>query len=225
MISTSDSPQFYGRRRGRKLGPLKHTLMETLLPQVRLSDPQVGVITKESPTVFLEIGFGGGEHLANLAKENPHALCLGVEVFQNGVASLLQAIHEQSLKNIRIFPEDVRLLLPYLLDASLDKIFVLFPDPWPKKKHHERRLLNPSTFALFARLLKPQGRLIIASDDCSYLEHIHECLSSCEQLILCLEERKSLKERPQGWTITRYEEKALKAGRKPQYFVLTKRCP
>lgn len=223
MIPTFSKPNFYGRRHGRTLGSLKKELMEKLLPRVHLAAKDAATLVQNAPYAVLEIGFGGGEHLADFALNNPDITCLGVEVFKNGIASLLQKIHLQGIENIRIFPEDVRLLFPLIQKESLDHIFVLFPDPWPKKKHHFRRLLTPETFSLFVDFLKPHGRLTIASDDPSYLEQIHECMAQRPQLSLFLKDRTSVYQRPQNWTITKYEEKALKAGRIPEYFTLEKK--
>jgi tRNA (guanine-N7-)-methyltransferase len=216
---------FYGRRKGRALGAQKQSLMETLLPLHQVTLEEAPQLMAQAPYSILEIGFGGGEHLATQAVRKPHATCLGVEVFHNGIASLLEAIKKNDLKNVFIYPDDGRPLLAKFLEKTIDELFLLFPDPWPKKKHHERRLLSGPTLAHFSHLLKPTGTLTIASDDPSYLEHIQECLEASPHFQLFLENRKSIYERPQPWVITRYEEKALLEGRVPHYFTLKLKNP
>lgn len=215
MILKRVHPQFYGRRQGRAIGGLKQELMETLLPALSFSLDQLVNVMNNAPICVMEIGFGGGEHLAQRAQQNPHILYIGVEVFRNGVAALLEKIHLHGLKNICIFNEDVRLLFPFLSHHSLDGIYVLFPDPWPKKKHLQRRLLNAQTLTFFSELLKPKGFLTIASDDPSYTGQIIESYQQCGRFEYAIPTFK----RPQDWVITRYEEKALKAGRTPHYFL------
>ena len=152
----------YGRLRGRSLRPRQQMLMDELLPKILVSfqegdlDPQT-LFPKECQEVWLEIGFGGGEHLAAQAEAHPSIGFIGCEVFENGIASCLSHIDNASLGNVRIFPKDVRDLLSMLESQSLSRVFVLFPDPWPKTSHHKRRLIQKEFLDLVSRALKPGG--------------------------------------------------------------------
>jgi tRNA (guanine-N7-)-methyltransferase len=143
--------------------------METLLPKIALPDPALGLINVDqvipgASEVWLEIGFGGGEHMAAQAQRRPDVLVLGAEPFLNGAASALRHIDELKLINVRLHVGDARDLLAALPGASLDRVFILFPDPWPKARHHKRRLIQSETVAELARVLKPGGRLRFATD-------------------------------------------------------------
>ena len=145
----------YGRIKSRPIKPRQAALMESLLPQVTLDLTQPVPL---APETWLEIGFGGGEHLAAQAARNPGVLLLGAEPFQNGVASALRHLDAQGLSNVRILAGDARELLAALPDAAIDRAFILFPDPWPKTRHQKRRLIQPDVVAELARVLRPGGR-------------------------------------------------------------------
>jgi len=216
-----NSWQLYGRRHSRPLRKSKQQLMATLLPHLRIALDQPFAVPKEP--LWLEIGFGGGEHLAALAQQHPEISFLGCEPFVNGVASLLKAIDSFALSNIRITQEDARAVLQWLPDAAIERIYILFPDPWPKKRHHKRRLIQLETLAQLARVLQPEGQLIIATDHAGYLEWIQEIFA--QQVWFCadLQGRATLYERPPTWIASRYEEKALASGHQPGYLVFFKR--
>ncbi|HEX8232456.1 MAG TPA: tRNA (guanosine(46)-N7)-methyltransferase TrmB [Caulobacteraceae bacterium] len=125
-------------------------------------DPRA--LAPEARMVWVEIGFGGGEHLAAQGERNPQVLLLGAEPFVNGQASLLTQVEAKRLGNVRIHPGDARELLAVLSDGSVERLFILFPDPWPKARHHKRRLIQAETVAEFARVLAPGGRLRFATD-------------------------------------------------------------
>lgn len=176
--------QVFGRRQGKKLRKHQAVLMERLLPRLAVPDPSDGQTLdprglfgdKITQQVWLEIGFGGGEHLAALAKAHPHIGFIGCEPFINGVAKLLAEIDRQALPNIRIFNDDARLLLDALKPASLDRVFLLFPDPWPKKRHHKRRFVSPENLDLLAGALVDGGEFRVATDIGDYcrwtLDHL-----------------------------------------------------
>ena len=124
--------------------------------------------------VWLEIGFGAGEHLAAQAAAHPDIGFIGAEPFENGVAALLARVQAESLANVRVFADDARLLMARLPDASIGRLFVLFPDPWPKARHHKRRMVGPTTLPEFARILKDGGELRFASDDADYAAWVLE---------------------------------------------------
>ena len=163
--------RIYGRRRGRPLRPGQRHLQETLLPRLAVTPPETGVLDPASlfaerpESVWLEIGFGAGEHLAAQAEAHPEIGFIGCEVFENGVARLVAEIARRGLGNIRIFPDDVRVLLDALAPASLDRVFILFPDPWPKARHHKRRLVSTATLDRLAVLMRTGAELRLATDD------------------------------------------------------------
>ncbi|THD53174.1 tRNA (guanosine(46)-N7)-methyltransferase TrmB [Phenylobacterium sp.] len=162
----------YGRLKTRTIKPRQAALMETLLPTLRPPaepfDPRA--LMPGAKEVWLEIGFGGGEHMAAQAARAPDVLILGAEPFQNGVASALRHIDEAGLTNVRVLDGDARELMAHLPDACLERVFVLFPDPWPKTRHNKRRIVQAETVAEFGRLLKPGGKLRFASDWADYVD-------------------------------------------------------
>ena len=220
----------YGRRKGKPLKAGRQSLLEKLLPQIRIEvtdidtclDPKV-IFSPRPKSVFLEIGFGGGEHLATLAAANPDAGFIGSEVFLNGVASMVRHVDKQDLTNVRIFNEDVRYLLPILKSASLKRIFLLFPDPWPKARHAKRRLISPEILEEMARLLEDDGELRVASDHPVYVRWtlLHGTKHPAFHWAAIGPE--DWRTRPTDSAATRYEEKALKEGRPPAYLTFRRR--
>jgi tRNA (guanine-N7-)-methyltransferase len=162
----------YGRLTARPIKPRQAALMETLLPGLRVPEGAVdpGTLMPGATEVWLEIGFGGGEHMAAQAAAHPDVLLIGAEPFRNGVASALRHISEQSLANVRLHDADARDLMARLTPASLARVFILFPDPWPKARHHKRRLIQADTVADLACLLRPGGTLRFASDWADYVD-------------------------------------------------------
>nr|MDP9196371.1 tRNA (guanine(46)-N(7))-methyltransferase TrmB [Pseudomonadota bacterium] len=163
-----DNPQspvrlnLYGRRQGRPLRPHRKALVQDLLPRLRIDLPPppgkidpAALFPPQIKEIWLEIGFGAGEHLAAQAAAHPDTGIIGAEFFMNGVASLLGHMERQGLSNVRIVPGDARPLLDTLPDASISRCFVLFPDPWPKKRHAFRRFIGPENLDRLARILKP----------------------------------------------------------------------
>jgi tRNA (guanine-N7-)-methyltransferase len=206
--------QFFGRRRGKTLRRHHLQLTEELLPSIRvdLNDPKPG------GEVWLEIGFGGGEHLAHQAATFPDINFIGAEPFRNGVAKLLAHIEAKTLTNIRVHDDDVRYLLEKLPPASLSKIFVLYPDPWPKKRHHERRIVSADTLKQFHALLKPDGVFLFASDIIDYVEWtLRECKEHGGFSLLS-----DSSEPYANWFQTRYEAKAKREGRETRYLTFGK---
>lgn len=213
----------YGRRSGQGLGPAQRRRLERLLPELAITLPECGPLEPGSlfapprARLWLEIGFGGGEHLAWQARRHPDVGMLGVEPYVDGVARLLRVIEEEGLGNIRLFMDDARLLIERLPAGSLERIFVLFADPWPKKRHWKRRIVNAVTVARFAELLGPGGELRVATDDPGYRRWILACLLAEPRLAWQVGGPADWRERPVDWPPTRYEEKALAAGRRPVF--------
>lgn len=159
----------FGRIRSRSIKPRQAGLMETLLPKVALPDPlagplDVGLFARAEQSLCLEIGFGGGEHLAVQARRRPDVVFIGAEPFQNGVASALRHIDALRLENVRLHMGDARDVLRALPEKRLDVVFVLFPDPWPKLRHHKRRLIQKETLQAIAQALVPGGLFRFATD-------------------------------------------------------------
>lgn len=215
----------WGRRQARPLKDNQRQALNNLWPEISLSLPaetliDVKVLFPMPPQdLWLEIGFGGGEHLAAQAALHPKIGFIGCEPFVNGVASLTLHIQEHSLKNIRIVQDDARLLLARLPDQSVGRIFVLFPDPWPKKRHHKRRIIQEATIDAFSRILKPHGYLYMATDHEEYGEWMQDVMTRHPHFKPTLEGRKSVKDRPLDWPPTRYEQKGLAQGRGAVYLL------
>ncbi|HSO43085.1 MAG: tRNA (guanosine(46)-N7)-methyltransferase TrmB [Rhodospirillales bacterium] len=212
--------RFYGRRKGRRLRQGRQRLVEELLPRLAVPLPEPGVLLDPrrlfaAPVndVWMEIGFGAGEHLLAQARQHPDVGFIGCEPYLNGIAALLPAIAEEGLDTVRIVPDDARLWLPALAPASLGRVFVLFPDPWPKARHHERRLVSPVTIRELARVLRPGAELRLASDHAGYIRWMLEHLTRETSPFGWLAARPSdWRARPADGFVTRYEEKALERG-------------
>lgn len=215
----------YGRRKGHSLSPRKQRLVDDVLPGLRLdlsAQPPASLTSLFEPSVsqvWLEIGFGGGEHLAWQGKANPEVGFIGCEPFINGVSKLLSEIEERNLANIRIWDGDARDVLGWLPDNSLDRVFVLFPDPWPKVRHHKRRLISTSTLEVLARVMKPGAELRFASDIEDYVRASLEAVYSCNTFEWCAERPADWRTRPSDWPATRYEKKAIREGRKGHFLI------
>jgi len=159
--------------------------------------------------VWLEIGFGGGEHLAEQAARHPDALMIGCEPFLNGVGSALRHVDERGLANVRLHPDDARAVMAALPDGSLDRVMILFPDPWPKARHNKRRFIQPETAVEIARLLKPGGRLRFVTDWKAYADWALEILNTTPGLNWAAEVADDWRQAPADHVVTRYEEKRL----------------
>jgi tRNA (guanine-N7-)-methyltransferase len=173
--------------------------------------------------IWLEIGFGGGEHLAAQAEAHPEIGFIGCEVFENGIARLTTAISNRGLGNIRIHAEDARPLLAALPAGSIARTFLLFPDPWPKARHHKRRLVTRPTLDHLARIMPPGAELRLATDDPDYLAWMLEVATTHPAFQWTARTAADWRTRPADWPPTRYEEKALAAGRTPAFLRFVRR--
>ena len=232
MDEPGDEPPrqgLHGRRRGKRLRSHHQDLMTNLLPALRLRDAgDVGDMLARSGTagrdLWLEIGFGGGEHLAAEARARPDVDFIGCEPFLNGVAKLLAEIAAGDLANIRVVPDDAAKLLAVLPDASVGRVWLLFPDPWPKRRQKKRRFINPENLAALARVMKPGAELRFATDIDDYagwgLVRILDC-----GWFDWTNARAALWTRPwDGHATTRYEEWAIGQGRQPAYLTFSRRA-
>lgn len=215
---------FYGRRKGKRLRPGQEQRLEGLLPTLRVALPERGAFLNPPDLfpvpvdeVWLEIGFGGGEHLAAQAEANPQVGIIGCEPFVNGVVKLLRAVDERSLRNVRVWDEDATALLAALPDASLARVYLLYPDPWPKRRQRKRRFVSDASLAEIARVLRPGGLFRFASDIDDYAGWTLVRAARCPQLRWTAERADDWRRPFPGWPGTRYEAKALAAGRLPSY--------
>lgn len=232
----ADSPlRSYGRRRGRKLRPGKQSLMESRLPQVKIGIEELkNGRTEEDfhllfpqfssssvPQFYLEIGFGGGEHLAHQAALHPDRRFIGCEPYINGVGDLLKKIDAQKLTNIRIFNDDARLLIETLPDACLAGVYILYPDPWPKARHHKRRLISTEFLDSLARVMAPGATLQLATDHADYATWMLERLLPHPAFAWTASACGDWLHPPPDWITTKYEQKRLAGS--PTYLAFTRR--
>lgn len=226
--SERDAPlRSYGRRRGKRMTRTRTDLLETLLPKLRVPIPEdgkgcidlVALFQKNVTDIWFEIGFGAGEHLAGQAEAHPATGFIGCEPFINGVANLLAEIEKCSLTNVAVFDDDARMVLDALPDRCLGRVFILFPDPWPKARHWKRRIFSTETLNLLARVMKPGAELRFATDhmapDGGYLRWALGCAVRHPAFQWLAQGPDDWRGRPLDWIPTRYERKALAEGLAP----------
>ncbi|MCA1934301.1 MAG: tRNA (guanosine(46)-N7)-methyltransferase TrmB [Asticcacaulis sp.] len=213
-ISPSWGPmRSFGRIKSRTLKPRQADLFDTLLPTIEVNDALIAQLAAGDlggySELWLEIGFGGGEHLAAQAERNPQALILGFEPFLNGVGSLLRHVDERGLNNVRLMPGDARPVIDRLNAASVDKVFILFPDPWPKARHHKRRFIQTETLDALARVMKDGARLRFATDWADYADWTLERATAHAAFDWPAQSQAEWNTPPADHVTTRYEEKKL----------------
>jgi len=227
-LKDADPDKFrtFGRAKGRPLSPAQASLYNQLYPKIRVGCSTMGAPLKGLEAfkeVWFEIGFGGAEHLIWQAKHNPHAAIIGAEPFEPGVAKALTGVRDNGLENVRLQHGDARDVLNTLPDASLDKVFVLFPDPWPKAKHHKRRLINGAFLAEIYRVLKPGGEFRFGSDIIHYVDWTLKRVSNFKNengggFLWSPSAQSDWRVRGADWPETRYLAKALREGRTGHFF-------
>lgn len=221
---------FYGRVKGKTLKPAQQRYLDEDLDKLRLSrvtateNPartllQPAAIFGDARRLWLEIGFGGGEHLVHQAQANPEIGLIGCEPFLNGVATALGKLRRAGIGNVRLHPGDVRDLFDVLPDACLDRVFLLYPDPWPKARHHRRRFVTPEHLQPLARVMRHGAEFRIATDIADYVRQAHEEVPAAGFRF----EDRAPDRAWTDWSPTRYELKALRAGRTPHYLSF-RRC-
>ena len=227
--------RLYGRRRGHPLRARQQRLMDIALPRLHLPDgalpDPLSAFGERRGALWLEIGFGGGEHAAALAEAHPDVAMIAAEVFENGICSLLSRLVPEGDEatspppaNLRLWTRDARHLLAALPPGSLDRVYLMFPDPWPKARHDKRRFVHPANLALVARALRPGGEWRIASDHPVYQDWVDQVMGSQDLFALHAHHRGTAEgDRPEGWFPTRYEAKAHREGRTPRYWVWQRR--
>ncbi|SHL24818.1 tRNA (guanine-N7-)-methyltransferase [Roseibium suaedae] len=214
---------FYGRRKGKPLSPRRTHLMETALPRLSLDlkepAPQNLADLFDVPVreVWLEVGFGGGEHLLHRARENPDVGLIGVEPFVGSMAKVVNTLNEEGLRNIRLYDDDAVNVLDWLPEASIDLAYQLYPDPWPKKRHWKRRFINPQNLDRYARVIKPGHQFRFASDIDTYVDWTLQHCRDHAAFEWTAEGPDDWRKPWANWPGTRYEAKAFREERVPRY--------
>ena len=229
-VSSTD-PRFHGRRRGRRLRARRVELVDALLPALEISlpagdatlDPSA-LFTPPVREVWLEIGFGNGEHLVWQAQNHTNIGFIGAEPFLNGVARLLSHIADSEIKNIRVVPDDVRPFLSRLPAASLGWVFILFPDPWSKTRHHKRRLVNEETLDRLADVMTNGSELRLATDDVDYMAWMLRIGLAHPDFEWLARRPDDWRRRPDDWPATRYEQKNRSGGKGPVFLRFRRRA-
>jgi tRNA (guanine-N7-)-methyltransferase len=220
--SSFEGSALYGRRKGKKLRSYHASLVETLLPRLRVDVSRpidlAGLFPLEPQQIWLEIGFGGGEHLLQQAAEQPSFGLIGCEPFVNGVAKALAGIDGAGLQNLRLHDGDAGQLIDRLPDHSLDRVYLLYPDPWPKRRQRKRRFVSDDMLNRLARVMKPGAELRFATDIDDYAGWTLARILRSPDFVWVPKAAADWLEPWAGWQSTRYEEKALGAGRPPAYF-------
>ena len=232
-MSTPTRPHrnFYGRRKGKHLKSSQEGYLDQDLAALSPGPVDWDVNPDRTPLdlqglfggkpIWLEIGFGGGEHMVHQAAQNPAVGIIGCEPYINGVAMLLGKIRKAKVDNLAVYPGDVRDMFDVLPEASIDRAFLLYPDPWPKSRHHRRRFVTPEHLAPLVRVLKPGAIFRVATDIPDYVRQTLEQVPG--------HGFEWLAEGPDDWRVawddwisTRYEKKALREGRVPHYLTFRK---
>lgn len=212
---------FFGRRSGKKLHGGQKAQVAEILPRFEIEltdtlDPRT--LFPEADRIVIEIGYGGGEHLARKAAEQPGTGFVGCEVFTGGIGKMVQAIDANGLNNVRLYTDDALKLLMALPEASVDEVYLLYPDPWPKTRHHKRRFVSPTTLEQLARVIRPGGVFNFATDIEDYANWTLAHILRQPLFIFTPQEPGSWHASYPGWQPTRYEKKARREGRMRSFY-------
>jgi len=218
---------FFGRRKGHALKPRQAALFDTLLPKIgiaiaRPAPADLRALFDDVDEVRLEIGFGGAEHLVAQAQANPRVGYIGTDGFLNAIAKALVAIDERELGNVRLYHGDASMLIDWLPALSLTRIDLLYPDPWPKRRHWKRRFVQDDSLKRLARLLKSGDEFRFATDIPSYAEHVLMRILRSDDFTWTAQRADDWRMPWAGFVRTRYEAKAIREGRTPAYFIFRK---
>ncbi len=231
-FTDSAKRRVYGRRLGRPMGETRQAAIDVVLPKLTLREEDVAVEKSFSPNtlfqtqkdVVLEIGFGNGEHLKAMMEQRPDRNYIGAEPFINGMSAFLKSISDIPHDNVRVWMDDAVTMVKSFINESLSAIYILNPDPWPKKKHHKRRIVRLETLNEYHRTLKPGGRLVMATDVDDLAEWMVTETINHGGFEWQAERAKDWQEMPADWFITtRYAAKGTAAGRKETYLLFTKK--
>ena len=216
---------FFGRRKGHALKPRQAALFDTLLPRLALDLGKPApadlraLFDKPPDNVRLEIGFGGAEHLIAQAQAHPRGGFIGSDAFLNGVAKALTAIDEHKLANVRLHFGDASALIDWLPAGALARIDLLYPDPWPKRRHWKRRFIQDDSLKRLARILRPGGELRFATDIADYADYALARVLRSPDFVWTAETAADWRKPWEDFSGTRYEAKAKREGREPAYFI------
>lgn len=231
MNPKPDQKRVYGRRLGRPLHRERQSVLDELLPRLSIPDAlltEIGDLPPETlfpaplPALWLEIGFGSGEHLSALMRRHPDWGFIGAEPFINGMSAFLKDIKDGPHDRIRVLMDDAMLAVNSLTPGTVDGIYVLNPDPWPKKRHYKRRIISQKNLDAFARILKPGGQLIMSTDVPGLAEWMALQASRHPAFRWTAEKADDWRTPPPGWIKTRYEEKGAKGASRMSYLVFEK---
>lgn len=212
---------FFGRRSGKKLHGGQQAVFDATLPalEIKLEGPlDPKSLFPAADKIVIEIGYGGGEHLARQAAENPDTGFIGCEVFTGGIGKMVQAVAARGLGNVRLFTDDALKLLMALPEASIEAVYLLYPDPWPKTRHHKRRFVSPTTLDELARVIRPGGTFHFATDIEDYANWTLAHIARAPAFRFAPERPGIWHEPYEGWQPTRYEQKARREGRMVSFY-------
>ncbi len=222
-------PKLHGRRKGRPLSPARQALVDRRLPELLIDTDQAApktldrLFSSDVRTFRLEIGCGGGEHLVHQASGAPDVGFIGVEPFEEGLAKMVAAVDERQLTNVRLYDDDAALLLDWLPAGSLGRVDLLYPDPWPKRRHWKRRFISAENLDRISRALHTGGELRVATDITDYADWTLLHLLPREDFEWTARRADDWRLPWQGWPGTRYEAKARRAGRSSTYLIFRRR--
>ncbi len=228
MSADQQNRRLYGRRMGRPLNKTRQDVIDTLLPALEIPEEcltekgnldTASLFDSPRARMVLEIGFGNGEHVADMMRARPGDGFIACEPFINGMAAFLKEIKDEKHDHVRVWMEDAIIVADSLSDNSLDEIYVLNPDPWPKKRHYKRRIISQDNLDKFARILKPGGLLTMTTDVDDLSEWMVTQASRHPAFEWTAESASDWQTPPKGWLPTRYETKGIAAGRKQTYLL------
>ena len=231
-MSKKLNKRLYGRKLGRPLNPARQKALDDMYPKLKIDASAVtenqdldpaSLFDKKYEQTWFEVGFGNGERLAQMMERHPENAYIGCEPFINGVSNLLKLVQENGRENLRVFMDDAILVIDSLTDQCLDGIYVLNPDPWPKKRHHKRRIISQENLTRFSRVLKNGGSLIMATDVDDLAEWMVTQASRHPDFEWTAKTPSDWQTAPEGWIHTRYEQKGEEAGRKQSYLLFRKK--
>lgn len=222
----------YGRRMGRPMHKSRLDVLDTVLPQIQIDKSLLNeqadlsaesLFGKKVDHLHFEIGFGSGEHLHYIMGQFPNDHFIGAEPYINGMSAFLKELSFSTPENLRVHMDDALMVLNSLEDASVDCLYILNPDPWPKSRHHKRRIVNADNLDVFARVLKDGGMMLQTTDVDDLAEWMVTQTVNCPHFEWTADKPEDWKTAPNGWMATRYENKGKDAGRSQTYLLYTRR--